>query len=110
MRVIVDRDELLTSTEVIEFSGLISYRQLDYWAETGLIEPVVPADGSGSQRLWDPSVIAEIADLIHRIQQCPFDHPGHKESRQKKDSRRTSPPAAGKLRRRGPSGMLRRIP
>jgi len=31
----------------------ISYRQLDYWARTGLIEPTVrPAQGSGSQRLY----------------------------------------------------------
>ena len=31
----------------------ISYRQLDYWARTGLVEPSVrPARGSGSQRLY----------------------------------------------------------
>lgn len=31
----------------------ISYRQLDYWARTGLVEPSVrPAHGSGSQRLY----------------------------------------------------------
>jgi len=30
----------------------ISYRQLDYWARTGLIEPVRPAQGSGTQRLY----------------------------------------------------------
>jgi DNA-binding transcriptional MerR regulator len=31
----------------------ISYRQLDYWARTGLVEPSVrPAQGSGSQRLY----------------------------------------------------------
>lgn len=31
----------------------ISYRQLDYWARTGLVEPSVrPAVGSGSQRLY----------------------------------------------------------
>jgi DNA-binding transcriptional MerR regulator len=31
----------------------ISYRQLDYWARTGLVEPSVrPASGSGSQRLY----------------------------------------------------------
>jgi len=31
----------------------ISYRQLDYWARTGLIEPTVrPAQGSGTQRLY----------------------------------------------------------
>lgn len=31
----------------------ITYRQLDYWARTGLVVPNVrPADGSGSQRLY----------------------------------------------------------
>jgi DNA-binding transcriptional MerR regulator len=31
----------------------ITYRQLDYWARTGLVEPTVrPAAGSGSQRLY----------------------------------------------------------
>jgi DNA-binding transcriptional MerR regulator len=31
----------------------ITYRQLDYWARTGLVEPSVrPAHGSGSQRLY----------------------------------------------------------
>jgi DNA-binding transcriptional MerR regulator len=31
----------------------ISYRQLDYWARTGLVEPSVrPASGSGTQRLY----------------------------------------------------------
>ena len=31
----------------------ITYRQLDYWARTGLIEPTVRgASGSGSQRLY----------------------------------------------------------
>ena len=31
----------------------ITYRQLDYWARTGLVVPSVrPAKGSGSQRLY----------------------------------------------------------
>jgi DNA-binding transcriptional MerR regulator len=31
----------------------ISYRQLDYWARTGLVEPSIrPASGSGTQRLY----------------------------------------------------------
>lgn len=31
----------------------ITYRQLDYWARTGLLEPSIrPASGSGSQRLY----------------------------------------------------------
>ncbi len=31
----------------------ITYRQLDYWARTGLVEPAIrPATGSGTQRLY----------------------------------------------------------
>ena len=31
----------------------ITYRQLDYWARTGLVEPTIrPASGSGTQRLY----------------------------------------------------------
>jgi DNA-binding transcriptional MerR regulator len=38
----------------------ISYRQLDYWARTGLVTPSVQdADGSGSQRLYG------FTDIVH---------------------------------------------
>src|ERR1044071_4976313 len=38
----------------------ITYRQLDYWARTGLVEPSIkPAEGSGSQRLYS------FADVVH---------------------------------------------
>ena len=38
--------------EVTKIVG-ISYRQLDYWARTGLVRPSVKdAQGSGSQRLY----------------------------------------------------------
>ena len=30
----------------------VSYRQLDYWARTGLLVPEVEASGSGSQRVY----------------------------------------------------------
>jgi len=39
----------------------ITYRQLDYWARTGLVQPTVrPAAGSGSQRLYG------FRDIQHR--------------------------------------------
>jgi len=39
----------------------ITYRQLDYWARTGLITPSVQAaQGSGSQRLYDFSDIIQL--------------------------------------------------
>jgi DNA-binding transcriptional MerR regulator len=46
----------------------ITYRQLDYWARTGLVEPSVrPAKGSGTQRLYgfrDILVLRLIAHLL----------------------------------------------
>jgi DNA-binding transcriptional MerR regulator len=56
-------EELIAGPEDAEETGYrgptacsaagITYRQLDYWARTGLVEPSVrPAHGSGSQRLY----------------------------------------------------------
>jgi DNA-binding transcriptional MerR regulator len=53
-------DELTPLPEDVGYRGPtacaaagITYRQLDYWARTGLVEPSVrPATGSGSQRLY----------------------------------------------------------
>jgi DNA-binding transcriptional MerR regulator len=53
-------EELAASPEDVGYRGPtactaagITYRQLDYWARTGLVEPSVrPASGSGSQRLY----------------------------------------------------------
>ncbi len=46
----------------------ITYRQLDYWARTGLVTPSVqPAQGSGSQRLYsfeDLVVLRTIKKLL----------------------------------------------
>jgi DNA-binding transcriptional MerR regulator len=53
-------DEIASQPEDLGYRGPtacsaagISYRQLDYWARTGLVEPSVrPASGSGTQRLY----------------------------------------------------------
>lgn len=53
-------DEITPPAEDIGYRGPtacaaagITYRQLDYWARTGLVEPSIrPARGSGSQRLY----------------------------------------------------------
>lgn len=53
-------DELVPLPEDVGYRGPtacaaagITYRQLDYWARTGLVEPSIrPARGSGSQRLY----------------------------------------------------------
>jgi DNA-binding transcriptional MerR regulator len=42
----------VTSVDLCYRAG-ITYRQLDYWARTGLLEPTIrPATGSGTQRLY----------------------------------------------------------
>jgi DNA-binding transcriptional MerR regulator len=39
----------------------VTYRQLDYWARTGLVTPsVTPAQGSGSKRVYSYSDVIEI--------------------------------------------------
>jgi DNA-binding transcriptional MerR regulator len=53
-------DEVVPLAEDVGYRGQtacaaagITYRQLDYWARTGLVEPSIrPARGSGSQRLY----------------------------------------------------------
>lgn len=45
----------------------ISYRQLDYWARTGLVEPTVrPATGSGTARLYGFRDILELK-IVKRL-------------------------------------------
>lgn len=47
----------------------VTYRQLDYWARTGMVVPSVAAAGSGTQRLYSAkdvvvlSVVARFLDL-----------------------------------------------
>ena len=56
----VDVEPVAPAPEQVGFRGPvacnaagITYRQLDYWARTGLVEPSVrPASGSGTQRLY----------------------------------------------------------
>ena len=48
----LDADEGYRGPTACRAAG-ITYRQLDYWARTGLVEPTVrPATGSGTQRLY----------------------------------------------------------
>ena len=45
----------------------ISYRQLDYWARTGLVTPSIrEAGGSGTQRLYraDPQAMTDLRALL----------------------------------------------
>lgn len=64
---------LLRSPEVCRAAG-ITYRRLDNWVNIGIIDTIIPADGSGSTRFFHPDVIEEIADLKVRITACPYKH------------------------------------
>jgi DNA-binding transcriptional MerR regulator len=46
--------------KVCRLSG-VTYRQLDYWARTGLVTPsITPASGSGSKRAYSYSDVLEV--------------------------------------------------
>ena len=54
------------STTVCRLAG-ITFRQLDYWARTGLIPPSVAARGSGTQRRYtfrETVLVTMVADLL----------------------------------------------
>ena len=55
----------------------ITYRQLDYWARTGLLQPsVAAARGSGTRRVYSYSDVLElkvIKQLLDEVRQAPLD-------------------------------------
>lgn len=58
-----DERQMIDGYRAPQVCGLvgISYRQLDYWARTGLITPSVQeASGSGSQRLYSFSDVVQL--------------------------------------------------
>ena len=44
-------EELLRADDVLSLSD-VTYRQLDYWARSGVVPPYHGARGSGTQRRW----------------------------------------------------------
>ncbi len=55
-----DAEQGFRGTKVCKIVG-ISYRQLDYWARTGLLRPSLEeAKGSGSQRLYSYEDVVEL--------------------------------------------------
>lgn len=44
----------------------VTFRQLDYWARLGVLNPEVGADGPGTQRLWSIQQV-RIAALLGRL-------------------------------------------
>jgi DNA-binding transcriptional MerR regulator len=60
------RDEGFRGSQVCSVVG-ITYRQLDYWARTGLLRPsIVDATGSGSQRRYSYGDVLELK-VIKRL-------------------------------------------
>lgn len=56
----IPEDEGYRAPQVCKLVG-ITYRQLDYWARTGLLEPSIQtASGSGSQRLYSFTDIVQL--------------------------------------------------
>jgi hypothetical protein len=64
---------MLSATEVCQRTGA-SYRQVDYWCRSGVIEPWVGATGNGSRRVFSEyqvRVVRLIADLAALGAQAP---------------------------------------
>ena len=55
-------DGWLTARQVCALFG-VSYRQLDYWARTGILLPGQAATGSGSTRYYSPANLAALRVL-----------------------------------------------
>lgn len=55
----------LTSTELARLAGL-TYRQVDYWAQSGLLRPCLPSRGSGTSRQFEPSEV-HVARVVGRL-------------------------------------------
>lgn len=53
----------LTSRDLVEQTGA-TYRQIDYWTRTGRISATIPANGSGSSRGYDPSIVPRIKAIL----------------------------------------------
>ncbi len=68
-----DYPDLMTSAQVCRASGL-NYRRLDYWVRVGMVTPVIASAGSGSARLFDPSVVGQIIEKMQRADACPYNH------------------------------------
>lgn len=54
------------STPVAAEQAGVTFRQVDYWVRAGVIEPTVPARGSGNSREWheDDVALLRVCGLI----------------------------------------------
>lgn len=63
----IDDDALFSSPDTCRMAR-VSFRQIDYWARTGVIEPDTPATGSGSHRRFTGAQVRDIA-MIGRLRE-----------------------------------------
>lgn len=63
-----DRDarDWLTSAELVDESG-ISWRQLDYWSRTGLLQPIHATPGSGHLRRFEKHQLLRARLLVELL-------------------------------------------
>jgi hypothetical protein len=59
---VIEGAPLLSAREVCQATG-VTYRQLDHWDSLGIIEPTIPAAGSGTQRRFNPAQVPVIQCL-----------------------------------------------
>ncbi len=63
----------LSSKDIFETAGIPGYT-LGRWVERGWITPLVDSKGSGTARVWHPSIINEVVAIREAIDRCPYDH------------------------------------
>ncbi len=67
--------DLLTTQDVATRTGQ-TYLRIDRWERRGWIVAVVAAEGSGTIRLFHPSVVDRVAELVGAVEACPHVHSG----------------------------------
>ena len=60
------REPRWSGSEVCQLARC-SYRQLDYWCRTGLVEPATAARGSGSSRQFDDGDVADVTAITELL-------------------------------------------
>lgn len=71
---IVENPDWISSAQLMAITG-ITERQLNYWVKKGIIDPEGGGgEGRGRPRKWSRGDVEIIRDMLHRIEECPFDH------------------------------------
>lgn len=61
----------MTATEVCRsFGGRLTYRMLDYWVRTGIVQIENNPGGSGNRRTFTPAEVAAIDDILDVRARC----------------------------------------